>query len=267
MRLSTVTTTVAWTGSPNRIAGGDRLVLTTGCAAPADGATTPATKQASRRRTFTGASRRDELGVGVQPTRQRQRRPRPLRPTRSRRCRRRGRESRPGAPRRAPRSPFDAPLPRSGSGVRRPRGSPAASPTGTVTPATSGKLASQSGSWITTGMTSSPRPSARCQSCRDGGARKSDRTKRNVPGGASVRRRTTAPIALSRPSVGPSHAAASRRSTTADANTFRGGSQVCPSPVTSHQPIAARAARALAVIAATHSSTASCFETNGSPAG
>ena len=54
---------------------------------------------------------------------------------------------------------------------------------GTTIPLTSGKLCSQTGSWITTGMTSQRCSTAVSHVSRDGGSRKSEKTKTKLPGG------------------------------------------------------------------------------------
>jgi len=54
---------------------------------------------------------------------------------------------------------------------------------------TSGKLASQSGSWITTGITSQRRASASSHASVPTSARKSERTNTKLPAGRALRRR------------------------------------------------------------------------------
>ena len=136
-----------------------------------------------------------------------------------------------------------------------------------ATPATSGKLCSQTGSWMTTGTTSQPCATASSHASGGGGARKSERTNTNVPGrqvAAQAARGTRAPA--SRLSSGASNGAARlallheprrRRGAPAAASTRS------PSPKSSDATSRAPRSRS-STSAAVASTTARGFESHGS---
>ena len=86
---------------------------------------------------------------------------------------------------------------------------------GTTRPATSGKLCSQVGSWITTGTRSSPRSSRGSQTSSLGGGKKSERTKTNDPAVTDRRCCTRRARARSSQSGGPDQREQASRSSPA----------------------------------------------------
>ncbi len=127
-----------------------------------------------------------------------------------RRCRARAGRSRASRTRRAAgrsRSSFAARRERASRALSRTgRGRPPeGSTTRTTTEPTSGKLCSQTGSWITTGTTSQRWAPASSQAEAGGGARKSERMNTKLPGGIPERIRPRKAIARSRLSSGASN--------------------------------------------------------------
>ena len=99
---------------------------------------------------------------------------------------------------------------------------------GTTIPLTSGKLCSQTGSWITTGTTSQRCSTAVSQVSREGGSRKSEKTKTKLPAVTLRRCSKRCSSERSTPSAGapqPRRRRAAPRAGSASRRSPRGGSQ------------------------------------------
>ena len=165
--------------------------------------------------------------AAARPSRGTRRGGRSARSTRRRSDRDRAARARAGATRAAPRSPGASPRPPSSSAGRATTRPVSGSRSGTTIPLTSGKLCSQTGSWITTGTTSQRCSTAVSQVSRDGGTMKSESTKTKLPAETIRRCSKRCSRPRSTPSAGAVHGAVSSRSsrTTATRRSPRGGSQ------------------------------------------